>query len=103
MFLVNQLVVDDKTRKQMTKSELNARVTYSRFLEMTNKPTKQFWTLLTMVNLLALIYPIHLELRANSVEENLFATFVFLGFLFLLVVVDAASIVVAEAVGAGKR
>jgi len=29
-FLVNQLVVDDKTRKQMTKSELNARVTYSR-------------------------------------------------------------------------
>lgn len=31
MFLVNELVVDDKTRKQMTKSELNARVTYSRF------------------------------------------------------------------------
>ena len=29
IFLVNQLVVDDKTRKQMTKSELNARVTYS--------------------------------------------------------------------------
>ena len=31
MFLVNELVLDDKTRKQMTKSELNARVTYSRF------------------------------------------------------------------------
>ena len=31
MFLVNELVVDDKTRKQMTKRELNARVTYSRF------------------------------------------------------------------------
>jgi len=31
MFLVNELVVDDKTRKQITKSELNARVTYSRF------------------------------------------------------------------------
>jgi hypothetical protein len=31
MFLVNELVVDDKTRKKMTKSELNARVTYSRF------------------------------------------------------------------------
>jgi hypothetical protein len=30
MFLVNQLVVDDKTRKQMTKTELNARVTYTR-------------------------------------------------------------------------
>jgi hypothetical protein len=31
MFLVNELVLDDKTRKQLTKSELNARVTYSRF------------------------------------------------------------------------
>jgi hypothetical protein len=31
MFLVNELVVDDKSRKQMTKSELNARVIYSRF------------------------------------------------------------------------
>ena len=31
MFLVNELVLDDKTRKQVTKSELNARVTYSRF------------------------------------------------------------------------
>jgi hypothetical protein len=31
MFLVNELVVDEKTRKQMTRSELNARVTYSRF------------------------------------------------------------------------
>jgi hypothetical protein len=31
MFLVNELVVDDKTRKQLTNSELNARVTYSRF------------------------------------------------------------------------
>ncbi len=31
MFLVNELVLDDKTRKQMTNSELNARVTTSRF------------------------------------------------------------------------
>ena len=31
MFLVNELVIDDESRKQMTKSELNARVTYSRF------------------------------------------------------------------------
>jgi len=29
MFLVNELVLDDKTRQQMTKSELNA--SYSRF------------------------------------------------------------------------
>jgi hypothetical protein len=31
MFLVNELVVDDTTSKQMTKRELNARATYSRF------------------------------------------------------------------------
>jgi hypothetical protein len=31
MFLVNELVFDDQTRKQMTKSELNTGVTYSRF------------------------------------------------------------------------
>jgi hypothetical protein len=31
MFLVNELVFGDQTRKQMTKSELNARATYSRF------------------------------------------------------------------------
>ena len=49
-----------------------------------------------------LIYPTHLLLRANSVDENLFATCVLVGSLFLLVVVDAVSIVVAEAVGAGK-
>ena len=69
----------------------------------TNKPTTEFWTVLTMVNVLGLIYPIHLLLRANRVDENLFATCVLIGSLFLLVVVDAVSIVVAEAVGTGKR
>jgi hypothetical protein len=31
MFLVNELVVDDTTSKQMMKRELSARATYSRF------------------------------------------------------------------------
>lgn len=31
MFLVNELIVDDKTSKKMTKTELNERATYSRF------------------------------------------------------------------------
>ena len=56
-----------------------------------------------MVNVLALIYPINLLLRANSVDENLFATCVLVGSLFLLTVVDALSIVVADAVGTDKR
>lgn len=68
----------------------------------TNKPTTEFWTVLTMVNVLGLIYPIHLLLRAVSVDENLFATFVLVGSLFLLVVVDAVSIVIAGGLGTGR-
>jgi len=69
----------------------------------TTEPSREFWTVLTMTNLLALIYPIHLLLHANSVDDNLLATCVLLISLFLLVLVDAVSIVVAEAVGTGKR
>jgi len=68
-----------------------------------SKPTTEFWTVLTMVNLLGLTYPIHLLLSANGVDENLFATCVLVGSLFLLMVVDAVSIVIVEAVGPGKR
>jgi hypothetical protein len=68
-----------------------------------SKPTTEFWTVLTIVNLLGLTYPIHLVIRANSVHENLFATFALVGSLFLIVVVDAVSIVVADAVGGGRR
>jgi len=68
-----------------------------------SKPTTEFWTVLTMVNLLGLTYPIRLLLSANSVDENLFATCVLVGSLFLLMVVDAVSIVIVEAVGPGKR
>ena len=69
----------------------------------TNNPTTKFWTVLTMVNVLALIYPIRLLLRANSLDENLFATCVFVGSLFLLAVVDAVSIVVADASSTHKH
>jgi len=68
-----------------------------------SKPTIEFWTVLTMVNVLGLIYPMKLLLRANSLDENLFATCVLVGSLFLFVVVDAVSVVVAEAVGSSKR
>jgi hypothetical protein len=68
----------------------------------TNKPTTEFWAVLTMVNVLALIYPIHLLLRAASVDENLFATFVLVGSFFLLVVVDAVSVLIAGGLGTGR-
>ena len=43
MFLLNELVADDRTSKQMTKSELNERITYSRFWKIMkrSKPTSE--------------------------------------------------------------
>ena len=67
------------------------------------KPTAEFWTVLAMLNVLALMYPIKLLVRADSLDENLFATCVLVGSLFLLVVVDAISIVVADTVATNKR
>lgn len=59
--------------------------------------------MLAVVNVLALIYPFNLLLHANSVDENLFTTLVLIVSVFLLAAVDAISIVVADAVIAGKR
>jgi hypothetical protein len=67
-----------------------------------SKSNSQLWPVLTTVNIVALMYPINLLLRADSVDENFFATCVLVGSVFLLVVVDAVSIVAAEAVGTGK-
>ena len=68
-----------------------------------NKSSKELSIVLTLVNVLALIYPINLLLRAKSVDENLFATFVLIASVFLLALVDAISIVAADAVGTGKH
>ena len=68
-----------------------------------NKSSKELSIVLTLVNVLALIYPINLLLRAKSVDENLFATFVLIATVFLLALVDAISIVAADAVGTGKH
>jgi hypothetical protein len=63
----------------------------------------KFWLILAGVNALVLIYPFTLLHRAESIDENLFATFMLIGCLFLLTVVDALSIVVADVVGTGER
>ena len=68
-----------------------------------NKRTSEFWMVLALVNVLAFIYPINLLLRANGVDENFFATCVFIGSVFLLMVVNALSIVAADPFGIGKH
>ncbi len=68
-----------------------------------NKSNSKFWPVLTTVNIVTLVYPINLLLRANSVDENLLAAFALMGLVFLLMVVDAVSILVAEEVGITRR
>jgi hypothetical protein len=68
-----------------------------------NKSSRGLWMVLALVNVLALIYPINLSLRAKSVDDSLFATFVLIASVFLLALVDAISIVSADAAGTGKH
>ena len=57
-----------------------------------NKPSANFWGVLATVNVLALMYPIMLLHSADSADETLFAAFALIGFLFVLMVIDAVSI-----------
>jgi hypothetical protein len=66
------------------------------------KSNTHLWRVLAAVNVLALIYPINLMHGAESADETLFAAFALIGVVFLLITVDAVSIVVASAVGSGK-
>jgi hypothetical protein len=68
-----------------------------------NKSTTNFWPVLAAVNVLALTYPINLLFRVESTDEKLVATIVLIGSLFLLMLGNAVSIVVAEVVGTDKR
>ena len=68
-----------------------------------DKSRRDLWMVLALVNVLALVYPINLSLRAKSVDENLFATFVLIASIFLLALVDAISIVAADAASTGKN
>ena len=68
-----------------------------------DKSRRDLWIVLALANVLALVYPINLSLRAKSVDENLFATFVLIASIFLLALVDAISIVAADAASTGKN
>lgn len=67
------------------------------------KSNAQFWRVFAAVNVLALIYPINLMHGAESADETLFAALALIGVLFLLISVDAVSIVVAGVFDTTKR
>ncbi len=56
---------------------------------------EDFWLLLGLINLVAMVYPISCYLQANSMEDQLIAVFVFAGIGLLLAIVDMVSIAVA--------
>ena len=68
-----------------------------------NGPKMHFWEVLAIVNIVTLAYPVNLLLRAETTDENLLAAFALIGLLFLLMVVDAVSFLVAEEVGFTPR
>jgi hypothetical protein len=71
---------------------------------MEKKPSsKLFWSVLATFNVLAMSYPVGLSRRAVSTDAQLLATLLLLGCVFVLVVVDAVSILMAEELDGLKR
>ena len=63
------------------------------------KSREDFWLVLGLINLLAMLYPMNCFLRADSMEDQIVAVFVLLGLGLLLAIVDTVSIVVAYSEG----
>jgi hypothetical protein len=55
----------------------------------------RFWTILAMINIVAMVYPVTLYFQADNSDAQLFATIVLLGAAFLLAITDTVSAIVA--------
>lgn len=63
------------------------------------KSREDFWLVLGVVNLLAMVYPLNCFVRADSMENQIVALFALLGVVLLLAIVDTVSIVVTYSEG----
>jgi len=59
------------------------------------KTREDFWLILGLINLVAMIYPMSCYLQADGMENQIMAVFVLCGVGLLLAVVDTVSIAVA--------
>jgi hypothetical protein len=59
------------------------------------KQKAKFWTILIVVNIVAMSYPFSLYVQADTNDSQLFATIVLLGVAFLLAITDTVSALVA--------
>jgi hypothetical protein len=51
----------------------------------------RFWAILTMINIVAMIYPVMLYFQADNGDAQFLAAIVLLGAAFLLAITDAVS------------
>ena len=59
------------------------------------KSREDFWLVLGLINLIAMVYPMTCYIEATSLEEQLVGVFVLFGVGLLLAIVDTVSIAVA--------
>jgi hypothetical protein len=55
----------------------------------------RFWTILTVINIVAMLYPVTLYVQADNSDAQFFAAVVLLGTAFLLAITDTVSALVA--------
>ena len=55
----------------------------------------RFWTVVTLANLFAMMYPMDMYINANTNDARLFAAIVMAGVAFVMAITDAVSVVVA--------
>ncbi len=58
----------------------------------TKKITGRFWTVLTSLNLLALLYPYRSLIQADSYDGRYVAALVYFGALFFLAIIDGVAV-----------
>lgn len=59
------------------------------------KPKEDFWLMLGLINLLAVVYPMSCYLQADGMEDQILGIFMLCGVGLLLAIVDTISIAVA--------
>ncbi len=57
-------------------------------------PKTRFWTILTIINIVAMIYAVELYLQADNSDAQIYAAIVLLGAAFLLTITDTVSAIV---------
>ena len=60
------------------------------------KAREDFWLILGLINLVAMIYPMSCHLQADGMENQIMAVFVLCGAGMLLAIVDTVSTAVAS-------